>query len=130
MTIEEWREVQETTPATPNQRGAVMHEAGRLGLTDRTERLKIFAALLDLDELGSVHDLVMGQAGQLLHALQDFGSRAELDAATAAPARSRAASQPAVRPDSVPLAVRSLLAIALTTQWAPLTPDQARDHAH
>jgi len=81
MTIEEWREVQETTPATPNQRGAVMHEADRLGLTHRTERLRIFAALLDLDELGSVHDLVMGQAGQLLHALQGFDSRAELDAA-------------------------------------------------
>lgn len=140
MMLKEWREVQKTTPATQNQRGALHHEFTRLGYQDnrwdRPARLGAAAVLLGLDQLDSLRDLVMGQAGQLLRALQELDSRAELDAAIvpAAPAgrdrpdapgddasgRPRAASRPAARPDPLPLAVRQNMASLLAVQWSRL----------
>jgi hypothetical protein len=80
----EYLAVLATEPATPDQRGAVMREFGRLGFTaaDRAERLASAAAILDLPELGSIKDLVMGQAGQLLRVLQGCAIRADLPGPT------------------------------------------------
>jgi hypothetical protein len=80
----EWNHVLDTEPATPNQRGAIMRECGRLGLADRAERLAILAALAGIDALGSTADLTMGQAGQLVNLLQHTTDRSALpDPATA-----------------------------------------------
>jgi len=105
--LDDWRQLQATEPATPNQLGAVMHEFGRLGYRDnrwdRPARLAAASALLHLERLGSTRELTMGQAGQLLHALQGFRSRAQLET------RLR-------RPDPVPLATRQALAVLLAMQ--------------
>jgi len=84
MKLDEWHAVLETEPATPNQVGAIMAEFRRLGFAgryDRTERLAASAALLELGELDSMRDLVMGDAGRLLRMLQRFRDRAGLNAA-------------------------------------------------
>lgn len=78
MTREEWLAVLDSEPATPNQRGAIMRECNRLELVDRDERLAVLAAMLGLDGLASTGDLTMGQAGQLVNALQRTRDRAEL----------------------------------------------------
>jgi hypothetical protein len=80
VTLDEWHAVLATELATPNQRGAIMHEFGRLGFGegDRAERLAICAALAGLENLDSTADLTMGQAGQVYRALLDIGDRAEL----------------------------------------------------
>ncbi len=97
-----------TEPATPRQLGAVMHEFERLGYrrstVDRPARLGVAAALLHLEQLGSTHDLTMGEAGRLLHMLQGFrsGSRADLE--------TWLFYRPHGRADPVPLAVRGNLA--------------------
>jgi len=73
MNRDEYLTALETEPATANQRGAIMREFARLGFhprRDRARRLAICAALLELDELRSTGELVMGQAGQLVKALQ------------------------------------------------------------
>lgn len=87
MTRDEWHQVLATEPATPDQLGAVMGEFRRLGFdhqADRAERLAACAALLGLDGLDSIRDLVMGQAGQLVHALREVTDRAELETMTGA----------------------------------------------
>lgn len=83
MKLDGRRHVQATTPATPNQVGAIRRECERLGFTEaeRAGRLAICAALAGLEQLGSTADLTMGQAGQLLRALLDLGDRDELRAA-------------------------------------------------
>jgi hypothetical protein len=94
MNRDEWNQVLETEPATPNQRGAIMDHFRRLGFhpqRDRAERLATCAALLDLDALGSTAELTMGQAGRLVHILQRTPGRAELAAAAAAAADDRQA---------------------------------------
>jgi hypothetical protein len=78
VTRDEYLAVLAAEPATANQAGAVMGECERLGLTDRDERLAVCAAMLGLDELGSVRDLTMGQAGQLVRALRSARSRGDL----------------------------------------------------
>jgi hypothetical protein len=82
MTRDEWNAVLATEPATPAQRGAIMGEFGRLGFGahDRDQRLATAAAILGLDTLGSVRDLVMGDAGRLLHILRRTRDRSELSA--------------------------------------------------
>lgn len=97
MKLDQWHAVLSTEPATPNQRGAIMAQFERLGFRstyDRADRLTASAALLDLSELRSTRDLVMGEAGKLLCILQGFRDRAELDAAIAA---RTATGQPAAR---------------------------------
>lgn len=89
MRKDEWDQVLATAPATPNQRGAIMREFGRLGFHpryDRAERLAACAALLGVDELGSTADLTQGQAGQLVNVLRLTTDRAALARAAAAPA--------------------------------------------
>jgi hypothetical protein len=93
VTRDELNEMLATRPATPNQRGAVLREFGRLGFHDehdRAERLAICAALLGLEELGSTRDLVMGQAGQLVNILQRVRDRGELAAVELSPRASAA----------------------------------------
>jgi hypothetical protein len=80
MTREQWNEVLAVAPLTPAQCGAVHGEFTRLGVTRRTERLGICAALLGLDSLGSTSDLTQGQAGQLIARLRDIRIRDELAA--------------------------------------------------
>jgi hypothetical protein len=82
---EEYLAMLAAEPATPHQRGAILREFERLGFddADRAERLAVCAALLELDELGSTADLLMGQAGQLVNMLQRTRHRAELPDATA-----------------------------------------------
>jgi hypothetical protein len=82
MTRDEWNAVLATEAATPAQRGAIMGEFGRLGFGahDRDQRLATAAAILGLDTLGSIRDLVMGDAGRLLHILQRTRDRSELSA--------------------------------------------------
>jgi hypothetical protein len=82
MTRDEWNLVLATEPATRHQRGAIMREFERLGFgeADRAERLAICARIAGLETLGSISDLTMGQAGQLVHALMDCTSRADLPA--------------------------------------------------
>jgi len=88
VTRDEWNQVLTTEPATPNQRGAVMREFARLGVTDRTQRLAVIAGLLGLDDLASVHELTMGQAGRLINLLPGIDDPDELlDAAAAAPSQ-------------------------------------------
>jgi hypothetical protein len=107
MTLDEWHQVLATEPATPRQLGAVLHQFERLGYQDnrwdRPARLAAAAALLHLGQLDSTRQLTMGQAGQLLHALQGFRSRAQLET------RLR-------RPDPLPLATRQALAVLLAMQ--------------
>lgn len=78
MTRDEWIQVLDSEPATPNQRGALMRECERLGLTGRAERLAVLAGLLGADELDTTGDLTMGQAGQLVGILHRAGGLAEL----------------------------------------------------
>lgn len=78
MTRDEYLAMLESDPVTPGQRGAIMRECDRLGLTDRAERLAILAELLDLDALGSTGELTMGQAGKLVNVLQNTRDRADL----------------------------------------------------
>ena len=82
MNLAEWHAILASEPATARQRGAVMHELDRLGYRDcdRAERLAAAANLLGIAALDSVHDLVMGQAGYLLHVLPEFPDRAALEA--------------------------------------------------
>lgn len=82
MIRDEWNAVLAAEPATPNQRGAVMREFGRLGFgdADRAERLAVCAGMLGLAELGSTRDLTKGQAGYLVRLLGRCGSRADLPA--------------------------------------------------
>jgi len=108
MKLDEWHAVLETEPATPNQVGAIMAEFRRLGFAgryDRTERLAASAALLELGELDSMRDLVMGDAGRLLRMLQRFRDRAGLNAAVVA------ARSPAVLPRGMSFREVVLLAI-------------------
>lgn len=84
MTRDEYLHMLATEPATVTQVGAIHSEFARLGVHDRTERLAISAALLDLEELGSTTDLVMGDAGRLVRMLLDIRHRAELPDVTAA----------------------------------------------
>ena len=88
MNLADWHAILASEPATPRQRGAVMREFGRLGFRDcdRAERLAAAANLLGIANLDSVHDLVMGQAGYLLHVLPEFPDRAALDEELAPPA--------------------------------------------
>jgi len=82
MKLDQWHEVLATTPATPNQVGAIHQEFMRLGFgADRAERLAASAALLNLPELKSTVDLNQGEAGYLLRNLQSFRNRGELTAA-------------------------------------------------
>jgi hypothetical protein len=79
-----------TEPATPNQRGAIMREFGRLGFhprRDRAERLAVCARLLGLDSLESTAGLTQGQAGQLVNALQQVRDPSELPDLATAPQR-------------------------------------------
>lgn len=78
MSRDEYLEMLATAAPTVNQRGRIMDECRRLGLADRAERLAVLAGLLGLDRLGSTADLTMGQAGQLVNALQRVRDRAEL----------------------------------------------------
>jgi hypothetical protein len=78
VTRDEYLALLETEPASPNQRGAIMRECDRFGLTDRAERLTACAVLLGLDDLGSTAELTMGQAGQLVNALEHTARRADL----------------------------------------------------
>jgi hypothetical protein len=87
MNRDEWNQVLDTAPATPNQRGAIMREFARLGITDRAERLAITAGLLGIVDLASTHDLTMGQAGRLVGMLPGIDDRNELTDAVAASAR-------------------------------------------
>jgi len=82
VNLADWHAILASEPATPRQRGAVMREFGRLGFRDcdRAERLAAAANLLGIANLDSVHDLVMGQAGYLLHVLPEFPDRAALEA--------------------------------------------------
>jgi hypothetical protein len=85
MTRDEYLAMLESDPVTPGQRGAIMRECDRLGLTDRAERLSVLAELLDLDALGSTGELTMGQAGKLVNARQNTRDRGDLpDVTTAA----------------------------------------------
>lgn len=97
MTRDEYLAVLATEPATANQRGRIMAECDRLGLTDRAERLAVLAELLDIDELDTTAELVMGQAGYLVHLLQRTSGRAELPgiAAAAADVDDQGGEQPA-----------------------------------
>lgn len=85
MNRDEYLEMLATEPATPYQRGAIMREFARLGVSDRVERLAVCAALLELDGLESTRDLVMGQAGQLVAALLHTRDRVDLPDVTAPP---------------------------------------------
>jgi hypothetical protein len=111
MRLEEWHQVLATEPATPDQLGAVMGEFERLGFgyADRAERLAVSAAILGLDELGSVKDLVMGQAGRLLRVLHGCQDRASL------PVPPPAAARPSGAPGRG--AVLALAAAALVNAW-------------
>ena len=82
MNRDDWHAILASEPATPRQRGALMREFGRLGYRDcdRAERLAAAANLLGIANLDSVHDLLMGQAGYLLHVLPEFPDRAALEA--------------------------------------------------
>jgi hypothetical protein len=76
--------------ATPNQRGAIMREFGRLGFhprRDRAKRLAVCARLLGLDSLESTAGLTQGQAGQLVNALQQVRDPSELPDLATAPRR-------------------------------------------
>jgi hypothetical protein len=119
MTRDEWLVVLATEPATAAQRGAVMGEFQRLGLAgpgDRPERLAVCAALLGIDRLGSTRELVMGQAGQLVHALRHVPARADLAAVVAA--RKRAADQAAAR--AAPVSAAAMLrAVAAAMAGCP-----------
>ena len=85
MTRDDWYAYAESTPLTPDQRGAILGHCDRLGLTYRPERLAVLAELLELDELESTADLTLGQAGRLVNLLQRTRDRAELpDPAAAA----------------------------------------------
>jgi len=108
MRLDQWHQVLATEPATPNQLGAVMHEFDRLGYQDnrwdRPARLAAASALLHLERpCSTTRELTMGQAGQLLHTLQGFRSRAQLET------RLR-------RSDPIPLATRQALAVLLAMQ--------------
>lgn len=70
MNRDEWNQVLDTEPLTPNQRGAIMGEFTRLGIRDRAERLAACAALLGIDALATTADLTQGQAGQLVNVLE------------------------------------------------------------
>lgn len=78
MTREEWCAYAESVPLTPDQRGAILGHCERLGLTDRAERLAVFAELLGLDDLATTADLTLGQAGRLVNLLQRTRDRDEL----------------------------------------------------
>ena len=89
MNRDEYLALLETESLTPNQRGAIMGEFGRLGfhhLRHRAERLAVCAALLGIDDLGSTADLTQGQAGQLLNILRHTTDRTALLQAAAVPA--------------------------------------------
>lgn len=88
MRLEEWRQVQETESASPNQVGRIVAEFERLGFgeADRAGRLAVTAALAGLDRLGSTRDLTLGQAGKLCGMLPRIASRDELPAAAGAAA--------------------------------------------
>jgi len=81
--LEEWRYIQAVEPATRGQLGAIMREFDRLGFGayDRAERLAICARIIGLETLRSTKDLRLGEAGQLIRALMDCRSRADLPAA-------------------------------------------------
>ena len=78
MELADWKRKVAAEPLTRDQRGAIMGEFERLGIRDRGERLAICAELLDLDELGSTRDLVMGDAGRLVAMLRQARHRREL----------------------------------------------------
>lgn len=78
MNRDEYLIVLDTVLATPTQIGAIIGEFQRLGVHDRSERLAISAALLDLGDLGSTCDLVMGQAGMLIRILREARERVDL----------------------------------------------------
>lgn len=96
MNRDEWHEELAARPLTPNQRGAIMREFARLGVSDRTERLTVSAALLGLAELGSTSELVMGQAGQLVNVLAGIRDATELADA----ARDTAAADESIEGDA------------------------------
>jgi hypothetical protein len=82
---DEWNHVLDTTQATLKQRGRIMSEFGRLGVDDRAQRLAVIAGLLGLDELASVNELTMGQAGQLINLLPGISDADDMpDGAAAA----------------------------------------------
>ena len=114
MNLADWHAILASEPATARQRGAVMREFGRLGYRcrDRAERLAATANLLGIAEVGSVHDLLMGQAGYLLHVLPEFPDRAALEAELAPPA-------PPAQPPRVSTLPHEFLAAYLTWRWPP-----------
>jgi len=114
VNLADWHAILASEPATPRQRGAVMREFGRLGFRDcdRAERLAAAANLLGIANLDSVHDLVMGQAGYLLHVLPEFPDRAALDEELAPPA-------PPAQPPRLSTLPHEFLAAYLTWRWPP-----------
>jgi hypothetical protein len=74
-------------PLTSTQRGAIMGHFHRLGLDQpalRYARLAIMTTLLDLDEhIGSVKNLTLGEAGQLVSTLECCCDARDLAAALA-----------------------------------------------
>jgi hypothetical protein len=125
MTLDEWRTVQETEPATPRQRGAVMGQFTQLGYHrryDRAARLAVAARILGLDGLATTSDLTTGQAGMLLGTLSGFASRAALDAEFPSPATRKArrrARQPFPGADPLPFkkALAECIAACGTLPW-------------
>lgn len=108
MTRDEWFVVLDSEPVTPNQRGAIMRECDRLGIVGRAERLAALAALAGLDALGSTADLTMGQAGQIVNALQRTRDRAELPDAARVDDERQGDDEPAGEQISIAEALRRI----------------------
>lgn len=84
MTRDEWRAFADSSPATPNQVGAIHREFSRLGFrpADSSERLRITGQLARADgQLATTKDLTMGQAGRVVEALTRCRSPRDLYAA-------------------------------------------------
>ena len=95
MDLATWHDVLATEGLTPNQRGALMSEFGKLGFHpryDRAERLRIISALIG-QPVTSTADLKMGQAGALIDALQGCATRRGL--------QHLAGGQPEARPQTL-----------------------------
>ena len=76
-TLAAWRERLATEPLTRTQLGAIHGEWRRLGLRDRTERLRLSAALALVDTIGSTTELTMGEAGRMVGQLRQCATLAD-----------------------------------------------------